>query len=443
MDSRDNLKMMEKKHHRFFTLFLILLCWFCPLSAQTGDIHPVLPTKQPDRIVLNVTENIANSMAVTWRTSIDVDSSFAQLALADAHPAFGQSAAVQLASTQLLEHQELSAHYHSVIFENLQPNTQYAYRVGQEGNWSEWFHFTTAGKGLPLDLIYFGDVQTNIHSLWSRTIREAYRRVPDARAILYAGDLVNRGNRDIEWGDWFLAGGFIHASIPSMPTPGNHDHADSDQGKYGIAKFWQPQFALPRNGPENNPEIEETCYFSDIDDVRIITLNTEMFDEKRAIRKAQVEWLEQVLATNPKKWTMLLIHHPVYSTKRNRDNPELRKAIKPLLDKYKVDLVLQGHDHTYVRGMEKVPMDKGATSGTAYVVSVSGPKMSDVLRADWMDRVAGHTQLFHTIRFEGDVLTFQAFTTTGELYDCFELHKVEGSTNRFVDRAPVGMAERH
>lgn len=435
--------MMGNKVIRTSIFTFFVLSFLHPLFAQTADIHPKLPGEQPDRVVLNVTENISSSMAVSWRTSSDVDSSFAQLAIADAHPTFGQQAETFLAVTQYLEHGELRANYHSVIFQNLQPNTQYAYRVGQGANWSEWFHFTTAGSGRPLSLIYFGDVQTNIHSLWSRTIREAYRRVPDARAVLYAGDLVNRGNRDIEWGDWFLSGGFIHASIPSMPTPGNHDHADSDRGKYGIAKFWQPQFELPRNGPKNMPEIEETCYYSDIDNVRIITINTEMFDEKKAIRNAQVKWLEEVLANNPQKWTMLLIHHPVYSTKRNRDNPELRKAVKPLLDKYRVDLVLQGHDHTYVRGMEKVPMDKNAVSGTAYVVSVSGPKMSDVLRADWMDRVAGHTQLFHAIKMDGDVLTFETYTTTGELYDCFELHKVAGSTNRFVDRTPIGMPERN
>lgn len=432
---------IKKIQTHLFLLFI--LCCLYPVYAQTEDIHPLLPGEQPDRIVLNVTENIATSMAVSWRTSAGVDTSYAQLAIADAHPAFVQQAEKHLATTQFLEHGILQAHYHSVVFENLQPNTQYAYRVGQGTNWSEWFHFTTAGGDKPLHLIYFGDVQTNIHSLWSRTIREAYRRVPEARAVLYAGDLVNRGNRDIEWGDWFLAGGFIHSSIPSMPTPGNHDHADSDQGKYGIAKFWQAQFELPRNGPHNMPEIDETCYYADIDNVRIITLNTEMFDEKKTIRDAQVKWLEEVLAGNTQKWTMLLIHHPVYSTKRNRDNPELRKAIKPLLDKYKVDLVLQGHDHTYVRGMEKVPMEKGAAPGTAYVVSVSGPKMSDVLRADWMDRVAGHTQLFHAVRFDGDVLTFEAYTTTGEMYDCFELHKVKGSTNRFVDRTPAGMPERN
>ena len=121
----------------------------------------------------------------------------------------------------------------------------------------------------------------------------------------------------------------------------------------------------------------------------------------------------------------------------------LRGDLKPIIDKYGVDLVLQGHDHTYARGLEKIPMEKGKAAGTMYVVSVSGPKMSDVLRADWMERTAGHTQLFHVVAIDGDVLNFKAFMATGELYDEFELHKSQGNANKLVDKSPEGVAERY
>ena len=44
------------------------------------------------------------------------------------------------------------------------------------------------------------------------------------------------------------------------------------------------------------------------------------------------------------------MHYPIYSSKQGRDNVGLRNALQPLFEKYKVDLVLQGHDHTYGRG---------------------------------------------------------------------------------------------
>ena len=41
-----------------------------------------------------------------------------------------------------------------------------------------------------------------------------------------------------------------------------------------------------------------------------------------------------------------------------------------------MDLVLNGHDHTYARGHVPIrtPMEKKPTTGTVYVTSVSGPK---------------------------------------------------------------------
>jgi 3',5'-cyclic AMP phosphodiesterase CpdA len=99
----------------------------------------------------------------------------------------------------------------------------------------------------------------------------------------------------------------------------------------------------------------------------------------------------------PNKWTVITFHHPIFSPKTTRDNKRMRETFKPLFDQYKVDLVLQGHDHTYARGMVNIPMkEQGAQSGTMYVVSVSGPKMTDsnVDRAAWMDRSAIYTQLF-------------------------------------------------
>lgn len=412
---------------------IIFVCWGTAVWGQSEDIHPLLPSRQPDRIVLNATEDLRHSASVTWRTSVDVGESYAEIALADPNPQFVQKAKRQVSSRQIVKHGEFAAQYHSVSFKDLQPNTLYAYRVGQGESWSEWFQFRTAGTSGKTSLIYFGDVQAGILPYWSRVVREAYKRVPDASAMLYAGDLVNRGNRDVEWGEWFLAGGFIHASVPVIPTPGNHDHGDDDKGNYTISKYWQAQFELPKNGPQGYPDMAESCYFVDIDQVRIVTINTEFFDERKDIRKTQIGWVEKVLASNSQRWTILLLHHPIYSTKKNRDNEELRNALKPLIDKYRVDLVLQGHDHTYVRGMQKVPMEKGMESGTAYVVSVSGPKLSEVLVADWMDKTAQFMQLFHAVHVDDQRLIFETYTSAGELFDRFELHKQAGRVNRFVD----------
>jgi len=92
-----------------------------------------------------------------------------------------------------------------------------------------------------------------------------------------------------------------------------------------------------------------------------------------------------------------------------------------------VDLVLQGHDHTYGRRGE------GQAATPQYVVTVAGPKqyrLSDEARRT-MDPVAEDTQLFQVLRIDPQRLRYEARTVTGRLYDSFELRRdAQGSKQR-------------
>ena len=189
---------------------------------------------------------------------------------------------------------------------------------------------------------------------------------------------------------------------------------------------------------------------------------------------------QPVLSENDAPWVVCTFHHPIFSTGKDRDNSELRALWKPIFDKYKVDLVLQGHDHTYGRtGFEvpstlenerktpvavsvgspavgsaaapqavatKVPATLAnvptgvqkvdGQAGTVYVVSVSGPKMYENQRQTFMKRLGEDTQLYQVIHIDGDKLRFEARTAIGELYDAFELHKKPGSINELIEIEP-------
>lgn len=426
--------------------FIVVSCLFLAITtgfSQAGG--PERADSVPRRIILNVTEDLASSVAINWQTTGQVKESFAEIAIAEADPRFVDKAIRKKAETEFVSLGDtVSSNYHSLVFNDLIPNTKYAYRVGQGTHWSEWFHFVTASAKQTdtFQFIYFGDVQVNIRSLWSRVIREAFAKAPNARLQLYAGDIINRANRDEEWEDWFEAGGFIHSMIPGLPSPGNHDHFNLPNGERAASVFWRPQFNLPLNGPKG---LEETCYFVDVQGVRFISLNSDQAEESDHYLEAQRVWLEGILQNNPNTWTVVTFHHPIYSPKGTRDNKRMRETFKPLFDRYRVDLVLQGHDHTYARGMSKIPMDgKGKSSGTMYVVSVSGPKMtgSHVEKKSWMDRSAIYTQLFQIIDVSPQKLSFKAYMATGELYDAFDLIKQEGTINKLVDRVPDDVKER-
>jgi hypothetical protein len=94
-----------------------------------------------------------------------------------------------------------------------------------------------------------------------------------------------------------------------------------------------------------------------------------------------------------------------------------------------VDLVLNGHDHTYARGHVPVrTSDKEGTNelGTVYVTSVSGPKQygldlkqMQTYKADGYrpDKTAEQTQFFQVITIKDNTLSYVAYTALGDEYD--------------------------
>lgn len=422
---------------RYVAAMAFLLFIVYSLPAQ----DPYAPGPVPDRIILTWQGNPTTSQAVSWRTDTTVSTPLGQIALADASPDLAQGARAVEARTEKIKTNQNTALVHTASFVDLQPNTLYAYRVGDGKNWSEWFHFRTAQSGVaPFSFLYFGDAQTDLKSLWSRTIRQAYSAMPDVDFLLHAGDLINIATRDEEWGEWFYAGGWINGMKPSMPTPGNHEYFRNSEGGRSLSIHWRPSFALPENGPKG---LEETVYYLDYQGVRFISLNTQaMLIDSNNIGIQQA-WLETALQSNPNRWAVVFHHHPIYSTAQGRDELTFRKHLQPIYEKYGVDLVLQGHDHAYGRGHNlNYGLTHKGNKGPVYVVSVSGPKMYPNNFSDWMDRAASNTQLYQIITVDGAKLQYQAFTTTGVLYDAFALQKKKNGQNAFIDLAPKEVPER-
>ncbi|AWW00762.1 metallophosphoesterase [Arcticibacterium luteifluviistationis] len=402
---------------------------------QYPDHKLLFPSNVPDRIILNLTEDPLTSVAVNWRTSLNVTEGFIEYAKASHGPEFRKNPNSIKAITESLtvareEEPIVKANYHSGIIKNLEPGQKYVYRVGGGESWSEWFQVSMPGKDSPISFVYFGDAQNDVKSMWSRIIREAYHTMPQMDFLLHAGDLINRHDRDVEWGEWFHAGGFIHSQVPSVMTPGNHEYKNVK-----LSPQWRPQFNLPQNGV---PGLEETNYEINYPEMKVISLDGEQIDESLHYRKAQAAWLDSILTYNPKKWTVVTMHYPVYSTKSNRDNVKLRETLKPIFDKHKVDLVLQGHDHAYGRGnVGSGTSFKSKEGGTMYVVSVSGPKMYAASDEDnWMERRTDNTQLFQVITVAEDLVHYKAFTGTGELYDSFILKKNGNKANVLINQIP-------
>ena len=377
----------------------------------------------PETLILTLTENPSTSQAVTWRTCAKVSSPKAQIAAVVDSPALKYNLrTINAVSEKVRLGNDNLVYHYSAVFEALKPDTLFAYRVGTDDHWSEWNQFKTGSMSSePFKFVYFGDAQEDVKSMCSRVFRAAYKRAPDADFWLFVGDLVDNGDKDEEWAELFYALGWIPRMTPMMLLPGNHEYPDKrylQDKDYKLFHLWRPHFTLPENGPQG---LEESAYSIDYQGVRFVMLNgNEKIEE-------QAGWLDKILSENPQLWTIVGIHQPVYSTAKYRNASKLQNELVPVFDKHSVDLVLQGHDHTYCRtykiknGFRVEDNEKG----TVYVISNSGPKLYQVNTHEkgLMARIETGSHLFQVIRIDHDRLFYESFDVKGELFDSFTLEK--------------------
>lgn len=434
---------------------LVLLPAFAAMAAAAGPprhLEPntlvpagvirYAPTGFPDRIVAVPLQDASTGFSVSWRTDASVDAPVLEIAIARESPDQwdGDVAPRQVsATTRALEAANGAAHHHRAVVDGLAPGTLYAWRVQGDRTWSPWRQLRTAAPaGTPLEFLYVGDTQNKNASLVTRVMHEAVRHAPAANLVLFAGDLVSEATDDDEWGEWFDAVAALSSTMVFAPAPGNHEFfeefEDTPQEKRILGEQWKRHFALPGNGAD---DVEATTYWFDYQGIRFAVIDgTSALD--LGAGPAQARWLDAVLAANPNRWSAVLIHQPFYSPRAKRANREIREYLQPVIEKHKVDLVLQGHDHVYGRR-------SGEHAATpVYTVSVAGPKqyrLSPEARGT-MSPVGEDTQLFQVLRLDGNRLSYEARTATGRLYDAFVLVDEGDAGKRIEERVDDRIGER-
>ncbi|SEH16910.1 Calcineurin-like phosphoesterase [Sphingopyxis sp. YR583] len=423
-----------------------------PIPRSAG--LPYAPKNLPDRIVLTPGADPSREMAVAYRTDTAQAASQAQLAVSVDGPTLEEKAELITGTATRVDSSYGPALYHQVRFTGLAPDTVYTYRVKGAAGWSEWLQFrTAAAEAKPFRFLYLGDIQNGILTYASRVIRQAFHANGDIRLVVHAGDLVAQRDdldHDDEWGEWNQAGGYNYAIVPQVPATGNHEYVDvlkpdgSESRKLG--PYWPAQFALPSNGAD---PVKATTYYTDFQGVRFIVLDgTAAID--LGTMKAQTDWLDATLASSKANWNVVLFHQPVFTCARPNDTKEIKAAWKPVFEKRKVDLVLQGHDHCYSRLTGEAGRDAnakaradGKVQGPVYLVSVTGSKMYALNdRAGTQpDKIAEATELYQVVDVEPKRIKFRTFTASGKLYDGFDLERT-AQGNRLSEISEPTLAAR-
>ncbi|RMI44621.1 purple acid phosphatase family protein [Streptomyces triticirhizae] len=389
-----------------------------PARAQDAAEHAA-QNETFDRIVLSPTATPDTAATLTWRTPAASAAPVVEYQPADGGPA------TTVAATPT--GQVAGGHYHRADLTGLTPDTAYRYRLGDGAEFSDWITFRTAGAaGAPFSFLYFGDIQNDITTGAAPLVRAAQADVPHAELTLHAGDLINNANADAEWAEWFAAFGTPHtATHPQIATPGNHEYDG-----WKLSDHWTRQFPGAGNGPDDE-DLDGTVYYTDYQGVRFVSLNSNYtnapwFDVVDWLEDQRV-WLDRVLSDNPNRWTVVTLHQPVMANSEGRTGVLVREAFLDVLEEHDVDLVLQGHDHSYGRGnlLDRRTDDPAVTTGPAYVVSVAGPKMYEPTPADWTAAGAevrvqrGDTQTYQVVDVTADRLRYESRTGDGAVVDAF------------------------
>lgn len=310
---------------------------------------------------------------------------------------------------------------HVVSVTELSPDTTYLYSLGDgsPAGWGPWRTVKTGrAPGQRLEFLYMGDAQTGLED-WGKRLTTAFRRHPGIEFVLLAGDLVDRGNERTNWDHFFLRAEEVFERIPLMPCVGNHEYLDTGPVLY------RSFFKLPQNGPEGIDQ--GLVYHFESGSAFIAVLDSTLaVSDPRAARR-QAEWLDRALSGTRATWKLVMFHHPVYPSHPWRDAPAMREYWVPIFDKHHVDLVLQGHDHAYLRTYPMRGHRPAASSarGTTYIVSVAGDKYCDQGNRDYIEVGFTRTSTYQTIEVD-DVenrLTYRAWTDGGEVVDRLEISK--------------------
>ncbi len=411
---------------RFLVVAVLAAVLVALVAVRTGAGSTAAPTDDgtatavPDRIILNPTTDAATSQTITWRTNEATADGEVQVAPAS-DPDDVRTVEADDSVAERLPRSRLVARHHSATVTDLEPSTTYTYRVGHDDDFSDWTTFTTAPTATdvtPWTFLYFGDAQWGLDAGWTSVVDQAFTQHPDAALALTAGDQVNDGNDDHQWEQWFDAVAPWASTRSFLTVAGNHElYGDEEMLRY------RSQVQYPRNGPEGQDDL---TYRVDVGDVRFITLDGNITDglsdpTDNGLGAVQAAWLEEQLADNPRTWTVVTIHQPMFSASKLRDNLAQRTAFMPLLEEYGVDLVLQGHDHAYARGHLAENDVPGGYAGPTYVVANAGDKYYDLdpaNRNNWTinaavrDAAADKISTYQSVRVERDRLVYTSYVGT-------------------------------
>jgi len=329
------------KHVILVFIYFLSICASCGQSAAYKN-NPVITR---GAYLQQVTPE---SIVIRWRTDVPSKSKVTY----GKNLLYSQTKLVTLMTTE-----------HVVKISGLEPATKYFYTIGSDSivlQGDSLNHFLTApsyGDFVPTRVWVTGDFGVGSQS--QKDVRDAYKNYSSKPTNLWIwlGDNAYSSGTDQEYQNYVFD---IYPEqlkqYPLYPAPGNHDYGNvgyqstssltTNFSYYSI--FTVPTAAENGGQPSGTPKY----YSYNYSNIHFISLDS--YGAFNNPGSPMYEWLVKDLSNNTQRWTIVYFHHPPY-TKGTHDSDteieliDMRTHIVPLLETFKVDLVLSGHSHVNER----------------------------------------------------------------------------------------------
>ena len=317
---------------------------------------------------------------------------------------------------------------HTAVLSGLQPETGHYYQVKVKEKGSDYefrgeaLSFQTASvPSSPFSFVVVGDTQGN-PAVNGKIAEMAWALRPNF--LVLPGDLVDDGTQKNQWiHEFFESMNPLISRVPLFPVLGNHERNANHYYRY---------MDLPE------PEYYYTFRYGN---AAFFMLDS---NNKLDSGSEQYLWLEKQLAAIQSEraagnhsvvWQFASFHHPVYSSDENDygdlwkgkstwGDTRLRELTK-LFDRYKVDVIWNGHIHSYERTWPLVEGVASQEGGTTYMVTGGGGgglEQAGPIRPWFQNNVRrGHHFVF--VAINGRRLELKSFDLDGRLFDTTTITK--------------------
>ena len=252
------------------------------------------------------------------------------------------------------------------------------------------FLFTFLGASLEARFAIYGDTRSS-PEIHQQVVQQIVLHKPEA--TFHTGDLNSSGKTQKEYDNFLQIISPLCQISRFFPARGNHEK--------DLSLFLQNFPFL--NGSSYYTVYQDSIRFIILDSVLDLSPGSEQFN-----------WLQKQLKEDIP--TLLILHHPVFSSGEHSDELGLQLFLPELLQKSSVKAVFSAHDHNYERSEFK---------GITYIVTGGGgAPLREKEHANPYSLVFIKTHHYLIGEREGKSIIFKVYNLDNKILDSFTLKEM-------------------